>query len=145
MWAANYGYARQAEETIMNVALWIAQVLLAAAFATSGVMKTSMPIAALAQSLKWAGDLPPALVRLIGACELAGAIGVVVPSMTRMKPTLTPLAAGGLVLMMILASLFHITRGEVSALPFTGSLGALAAFVAWGRLWRAPVASSSSH
>ena len=50
----------------MNVALWIAQVLLAAAFALSGAMKTSMPIAALVQSLKWAGDLPPALVRFIG-------------------------------------------------------------------------------
>jgi len=127
----------------MNVALWIAQILLAAAFALAGAMKTSMPIAALAQSLKWAGDLPPALVRFIGACEIAGAIGVVVPSMTRIKPALTPLAAGGLVLMMILASLFHITRGEISALPVTGGLGALAAFVAWGRFGRAPIASSS--
>ena len=129
--------------TIMNVALWVAQALLAAAFAIAGAMKTTMPIATLAESLKWAGDLPPALVRFIGACELAGAIGVVVPSMTRIKPTLAPLAAGGLVLIMILASLFHITRGEISALPFTGSLGALAAFVAWGRSRRATIASSS--
>jgi putative oxidoreductase len=128
------------QSTALSVALWIVQLLLAAAYASAGVMKTTMPIGALAQNLPWTGDVPPALVRFIGTSELAASIGLVLPALTRVKPMLTPLAAAALVVVMVLASIFDITRGELSALPITVTLGALGAFVAWGRTARAPIA-----
>ena len=128
----------------MNVGLWIVQVLLAAAFGMAGVMKTTRPIAELAQSMVWPGDIPAALVRIIGTAELLGAIGLVAPAVTRIKPVLTPLAACGLVTVMFLATVFHLTRGEYFALPINLVLGGLAAFVAWGRWQRAPIAARST-
>lgn len=124
---------------IWSVALWVVQVLLAAAFGTAGVMKTTMPIHELAQNLVWPGALPPALVRFIGASELAAAIGLILPAATRIRPVLTPLAAAGLVVVMVLASVFHLSRGEAQALPMNLTFGALAAFVAWGRFRKAPI------
>jgi len=80
-------------------------------------------------------------VRFIGASELAGALGLVLPAATRVKPLLTPLAALGLVTVMLLAIAFHLSRGEVSALPLNLAFAALSAFVAWGRLKRVPIRS----
>jgi putative oxidoreductase len=117
----------------LNVALWIVQVLLAAAFGMAGVMKSSQPLDALGQNMAWVRDVPPAMVRFIGISELAGAVGVVLPWVTGIRPMLTPLAAAGLAVIMVLAAAFHISRGEPSALPFNLVLGGLAAFVAWGR------------
>ena len=115
------------------------QLLLAAAFGMAGVMKSTMPMADLTAAMGWPGDVPPTLVRFIGASELAGALGLVLPSATRIRPLLTPLAAIGLVIVMVLAALFHVSRGEAFALPVNIVLGGLAAFVAWGRLRRAPI------
>ena len=78
-------------------------------------------------------------MRFIGACELLGAIGLIVPAVTRIRPGLTPLAAAGLTLVMALAVPFHVARGEFPALTVVLPLGALAAFVAWGRWKRAPI------
>jgi putative oxidoreductase len=124
-----------------NIALWLAQGLLALLFGMAGVMKTTQPIAELAQTLPWAGDVPPGLVRFIGASELAGALGMILPSATRIAPRLTPLAGIGLALVMVLAAAFHLTRGEASALPFNLVLGGLALFVAWGRFKKVPIAA----
>jgi len=119
---------------ILNVALWVAQVVLALVFGSAGYMKTTMPIAALVQNgLKWAGDLPVWLVRVIGLCELSAAIGLILPFTTRIKPELTPLAALGLLAIMVLAMAFHISRGEPQFVPMNMVLGGLAAFVAGGR------------
>jgi uncharacterized membrane protein YphA (DoxX/SURF4 family) len=123
------------------VALWIVQLLLALAFGLAGVMKTTQPISDLATSLVWPGVVPPALVRFIGASELAGALGLVLPATTRVKPFLTPLAAVGLVTVMLLAMVFHVSRGEWSALPINLVSAALAGFVAWGRFKKAPIQS----
>jgi len=79
-------------------------------------------------------------VRFIGVVEVLGALGVVVPAATRIKPSLTPLAALGLTTVMVLASLTHLARGEVQMLPITIVLATLAAFVAWGRFRKAPIA-----
>jgi hypothetical protein len=73
------------------------------------------------------------LVRFIGASELLGGLGLVLPAATRIKPALTPLAGAGLITVMVLAALFHLTRGEFGAIPGNVILGSLAAFVAWGR------------
>lgn len=122
-----------------TISLWIVQVLLAVVFGMAGVMKSTMPIPQLAQKLPWTGALPAAIVRFIGCSELAGALGLIVPAITRIRPILVPLAAAGLLLVMILASAFHISRGEYAALPITTTFGLLAAFVTWGRLRWAPV------
>jgi putative oxidoreductase len=125
----------------LRIGLWVVQVLLAAGFAGAGFAKVATPLPELAQQLPYTADLPGWLVRFIGASEIAGAIGVLVPALLRIAPILTPLASGGLLLVMVLASLFHAARGEWSDIPITLVLGALAAFVTWGRLKKAPIRS----
>jgi putative oxidoreductase len=125
---------------VLQVALWIAQALLAVAFGMAGIMKTTTPIAELAAKMAWTGSLPEAVVRFIGVAELAGALGVILPAATRVRPALTPLAASGLVVIMVLAGLLHLSRGEAGALPINLVLGGLAAFVAWGRYRTVPIA-----
>ena len=129
-----------ARSKALHIALWVAQVLLALNFGLAGVMKSSQPIAELAKRMAWAGDIPELLVRFIGVSELLGAIGLILPAATRIKPALTPLAAAGLTTIMVLAALFHLQRGETGALPINIVLGGLAAFVAWGRWKKAPIA-----
>ena len=124
----------------LHITLWIAQILLAAAFGMSGSMKLFQPIEALTAAMGWPGDIPPALVRFIGAAELAGALGLILPAATRIRPNLTPLAALGLVLVMVLASGFHLTRGEGGMIVPNLVLGLVAAFIAWGRSRAAPIA-----
>jgi putative oxidoreductase len=128
----------------LTIGLWTAQTILALMFGMAGVMKTTQPIAELAQKLVWPGAVPPGLVRFIGASELLGALGLLLPSVTRIKPGLTPLAAAGLVTIMALASVFHLTRGELPAIAFNLALGSVAAFVAWGRYRKAPIAPRGS-
>ena len=128
-----------APSTALNIGLWLVQLVLAAMFGMAGVMKSTAPIADLTAQMGWPGVLPPALVRFIGVSELAAAIGLVLPAATRIKPQLTPLAAAGLVVIMVLAAIFHVARGEMGALPFNLGLGAAAAFVAWGRWQKAPI------
>ena len=121
----------------MHILLWIVQVLLACAFGMAGVMKSTQPVEALVQGgMAWAGQMPLAMVRFIGVSELLGAIGLILPAATKIKPFLTPLAALGLLTIMILAMAFHLSRGEVQATPINIVLGGLAAFVAWGRTRR---------
>jgi uncharacterized membrane protein YphA (DoxX/SURF4 family) len=127
----------------LNASLWVAQVVLAVMFGMAGVMKSTAPIAELAPKMVWAGDIPEALVRFIGVAELSAAIGLLLPSLTRIKPWLTPLAAAGLVVIMTLAAIFHVMRGELSALPFNTGLGAVAVFIAWGRYKAAPISARS--
>ena len=69
--------------TSIHITLWIVQLVLAAAFGMAGVMKSTLPMADLTSAMGWPGDLPPTLVRFIGASELAGALGLVLPSATR--------------------------------------------------------------
>src|SRR5688500_1026583 len=95
----------------LNIGLWVVQVVLAVMFGMAGVMKSTAPMAELVAQMGWPGALPEGLVRFIGVSELAGAIGLILPSLTRIKPGLTPLAAAGLVVVMVLAALFHIPRG----------------------------------
>lgn len=129
----------RAPSKAVNISLWIVQILLGAMFGMAGFMKLSEPMEALTQQMGWPGAVPEALVRFIGLSEFAGALGLILPSVTRIRPRLTPLAAAGLVVVMILASGFHLIRGELQAIPINFVLGALAGFVAWGRSKRAPI------
>ena len=132
--------AAPARRTGLLVGLRIVQVLLAAMIAMTGLMKLSQPIDALAASLPWVTTGPEMLVRFIGAAEFAGAVGLILPSLTRIQPRLTALAAIGLIVVMLLATAFHASRGEFGMIPMNLVLAAFAAFVAWGRGKAAPIA-----
>jgi putative oxidoreductase len=129
-----------APSKVLNIALWLAQLVLALMYGMAGVMKTTQPIAELSKTVPWSKDVPEMLVRFIGACELAGALGLVLPAATRILPILTPLAATALASVMFLATAFHVSRGEFQYLSFTLGLFAAAAFIAWGRYVKAPIA-----
>jgi uncharacterized membrane protein YphA (DoxX/SURF4 family) len=127
----------------LTIALWIAQILLALVFGFAGSMKIFTPIEELAKNGAWMRD-SAVLIRFIGISEVSGALGMLLPSLTRIKPKLTSLAAVGLFIIMVLATGFHLMRGEARFTPMTLALGALAAFVAWGRFRKAPVAAKVS-
>ena len=126
-------------EKILNIGLWIAQLYLAASFGALGYMKATMPIDALAAMWHWPADLPELLVRFIGVMEILGAVGILLPAITRIMPFLTPLAALGFLTLQILAIAFHSWRGEFAALPFNVPLILCAAFALWGRASRLPI------
>jgi putative oxidoreductase len=123
----------------LGVALWTVQGLLFVAFGFAGFTKATSPVDLLASTIPWTQDVPLPLVRFIGLSELAGAVGLVIPALTRIKPGLTPLAALGLATVMLFAALFHLARGEAGSVPVNVALGGLAGLVAWGRLRKAPI------
>ena len=124
----------------MRIFIWILQVALAGLFILAGFAKGFQPVEALHANIPWAQDVPLWLLRLIGFSEILGANGVILPAVTRIKPGLTPLAAGGLALVMALAIVFHLTRGEFGLLGGPLALFALAAFVGYARLKLVPIA-----
>jgi uncharacterized membrane protein YphA (DoxX/SURF4 family) len=105
----------------MNYALWIVQALLAALFLFSGGMKLIMPLEMLTAQM----PLPGLFVRFIGVAEVLGAIGLILPWLLRIRPGLTPLAAAGLVIIMIGATVLTLAGGDVAL--------ALIPLVAYGR------------
>ena len=117
----------------MHVFLWIVQAVLAIAFGMAGVMKSTQPKAKLQPRLPWVEDFSPNTVRFIGVVELLGAIGLILPAATGIAPILTPLAATGLAIVMVLAAGTHVRRKEPSGVAVNAVLFALAALVAWGR------------
>ena len=126
----------------MNIALWIIQGLLAALFLFAGGTKLIMPIEEMTKDMP---TMPGLLLRFIGVCEILGAFGLVLPWLTRIKPWLTPLAAAGLVIIMIGAVVITVrTMGVLPAIfPFV--VGIFAVWIAWAR-WRiAPLPSRSQQ
>lgn len=117
----------------MNIALWIVQALLAVAFLGAGAMKLTQPKEKLVTSLAWAESFSPTSIKLIGAAEILGALGLVLPALTGIAPVLTPLAAVGLAVVMVGAIVTHGRRGETPMIAVNAVLLALALFVAWGR------------
>jgi DoxX-like family len=112
-----------------------AAIVLAAAFAGSGLMKQFVPKDKLVTSGQgWAQDISPTSIRLIGLVEVLGAAGLILPAVTHIAPILVPLAAIGLALVMVGAAIVHARRNEPTNVIVNIVLLALAAFVAWGRL-----------
>jgi hypothetical protein len=126
------------KENIVNVALWIVQLVLAAAFVFAGVMKLSVSVDKLAKRMTWVNGTAVAGVRFIGLAELLGGIGLLLPAITGVDAWLTPLAAACLAFVMLLAAVFHLARREISQTPPSVVLGVLAAFAAYGRFVVAP-------
>ena len=118
-----------------NTVLWIVQGLLGVTFLLSGVSKFAMSADQMIEATKASGSvmLPIPFVRFIGACEILGGIGVVVPWLAGIRPGLTPLAAAGLVVIMIGATVLNLMSAIPAVAIATAILGLLAAFVAFGR------------
>lgn len=129
----------QARPKVLHVLLWIVQIIVAGMFIMGGFMKTFTPMDDLSVTMPWAKDTGLLLTRFIGVSELLGGLGLILPAALRIAPRLTVWAAYGLALIMVLALLFHIDRGEISALPTNIVLGLLSFFVAWGRTMKAPI------
>ena len=115
----------------MTYALWIVQALLALLFLFAGGMKLVLPL----EKLTGPVPLPGSFVRFIGVAEVLGAIGLILPGLLRIRPGLTPLAAAGLVIIMIGATAVTLAGGDVAAVLISVVVGLFAAFVAYGR-WR---------
>jgi uncharacterized membrane protein YphA (DoxX/SURF4 family) len=123
------------QRLIMTSALWIVQGLLALLFLSSGSMKLGLPMSLPlpGMTLPMALPLPGLFMRFIGIAEVAGAIGLILPGLLRIRPGLTPLAAWGLVVIMIGATVVILTSGGVAAALFPLVVALLCAFVAYGR------------
>ena len=123
----------------MNIALWIVAGLLAIAFLGAGVMKLTQPKEKLQTNMGWVADFSVLQVKGIGALELLGAIGLIVPGVTGIAPILVPIAALGLAVIMIGAAVTHIRRSETPMASVNLVLFAGAVFVAWGRFGPYPL------
>ncbi|MFT6943408.1 MAG: putative membrane protein YphA (DoxX/SURF4 family) [Nitriliruptoraceae bacterium] len=120
---------------VMNTTLWVVQVILAIAFAGSGMMKATLSAAAIKQKgdgrMDWVDDVSAGQLRAIGIIEVIGGIGLVLPAAVGILPILTPLAAVGLALTMVGAAVLHLKRSDgAMALAPNVMLGGLAVFVA---------------
>ena len=116
----------------MNLAVWIVSGVLAALYLMAGftkLVKTKQDLVAEPR-MSWAGDFTEGQVKGIGAVEVAGAIGLVLPWLTGIAPILTPIAAVGLALVQVGAAITHLRRGEGATVPVNLVLCALAVFVA---------------
>jgi uncharacterized membrane protein len=124
-------------ENQVNVALWIVQVFLALAFFGAG-FDQAVNYDDARRRLPWVGTLSRGQATLIGALEILGAIGLIVPAWTGTIPSLTVLTAGALAVLMGLAVIFHSRRHELPQIGFSAFFGILAALVAFGRIVVAP-------
>ena len=119
----------------LNIALWVAQLWLMLPFGFFGFTKLTQPLPDLARMMGWVASVPPFLPRFIGAMEILGALGMVLPILVLKRPWLTGVAALGLALVQLLAIGLHASRGETGQmLPINLILLLPALFVAWGRL-----------
>ena len=103
------------------------------------------PVESLADKMSFVHYYSAPMVKFIAFSELLGAIGLIFPSWLRIKPSLTPAAALGLAIIMVLATIYHFTHGEGVAAPMTITLGAIALFIAWGRWIISPIRSKSRN
>jgi uncharacterized membrane protein YphA (DoxX/SURF4 family) len=117
----------------MNVVLWIIAGLLAVAFGAAGLMKLTQPKDKLAPNMAYVEDFSGGAIKAIGALEILAAVGLILPAVLDIAPVLVPLAALGLVLVMIGAAVVHARRGENQMIVTNVVLLVLAAVVAWGR------------
>lgn len=130
--SAGLPFDQDSKEMVMNITLWVLQVLLAAAFFAHGMMflNPSPEIAVLMNE-----SMPRWFQLFLGVAEVAAAVGLTLPGITRILPQLVPAAAAGIVIIMISATVLHIVRAEYSSAAITAVLLVMAAFTAYAR-WR---------
>jgi uncharacterized membrane protein YphA (DoxX/SURF4 family) len=117
----------------MNVLLWIVAGVLAAAFLVAGLTKLNQPKEKLAGQMGWVEDFSPGVIKLIGGLEVLAAVGLIVPAALDIVPVLVPLAAVGLVVLMVGAAITHLRRHEPQLAVINAVLLLLAVVVLWGR------------
>lgn len=120
----------------MNIVLWILQVLLAAVFAAHGWLLVSPPPELLEIINE---ELGVGFRLTLGAAEILGAIGILIPGITRIQPRLTEVSAASFAFVSLSATIWHVSRGETSSAAITTALLVLAAFVAYGRWQLRPI------
>ncbi|HYJ95448.1 MAG TPA: DoxX family protein [Vicinamibacterales bacterium] len=125
----------------MNILLWVLQVLLAVVFIAHGLLLLMPPPEIAAQMVM---SLPRAFWVFLGVAEIAAAIGLTLPGLTRVMPWLVSWAAAGIMIVMISATGYHIVRGEISSAAVTFVLLLMATFVAYMRLRVMPIAARRS-
>lgn len=120
----------------MNILLWVFQILLAIAFFAHGIMFLNPPpeIAVLMNE-----SLPRWFQLFLGVAEVAAAVGLTLPGITRILPQFVPAAAAGIVIVMISATVWHIVRAEYSSAAVTALLLVMAAFTAYARVRVVPI------
>jgi uncharacterized membrane protein len=122
------------EQVVMNIILWVLQILFGLFFLFVGVMHFVLP-PNLPAMMGWMYELPRGLHVVSGILEILGGLGLILPGLFRTQTRLTPLAALGLVFVMIGAAVWHITRGEFQNVVQNLVVAALLGFVAYGR-WK---------
>ena len=122
----------------LHITLWVVQWLLGISLVVAGVFKLALPFDEAVQTFPWAEDVP-LLFTVTSVFDVLGGLGVLLPSLTRILPRVSVLAAFGVVLLMLSAVVFYISRGEASEIVPNLVLAALAAVIAWGRGWAAPI------
>jgi uncharacterized membrane protein len=133
------GYLRFLKEILMNVVVWVLQVLLALAFLLAGMIKVSQPRQKLAVSMGWVEDFSDTGVRTIGALEILAGLALLLPAVTGVATVLVPLAAIGLALLMVGAAATHRRRGELPMIGTNAVLLLLAVAVAVARFGPYPL------
>jgi len=136
--ASSLGYVSSTTRSTskrLNIAIWTVQVLLAALFLFAGGFKLVAPIADMTKQI----PLPGVFLRFLGVVEISGALGLILPSLLRIRPWLTPLAAGGLVIIMSGATSLSMIGGKMApaAMPFV--VGLLAGLVLYARTRVVPI------
>ena len=124
---------QQRPSKALNIALWVVQGLLASSLLWAAWMKLLQPIEKLAAMWPWAGQVPNSLVKFTGIVDLLGGLGLILPGLLKIKQRLTFFAAIGIIILMIVASIFHISRGEGALIIPNIIFAIMAGFVAWGR------------
>jgi uncharacterized membrane protein YphA (DoxX/SURF4 family) len=125
----------------MTRALWVVQGLLALVFLFAGGMKWIMSVEEMTKQMPI--PLPGPFLRFIGVAEMLGAIGLILPGLLGIRPGLTSLAAAGLVVIMLGATVVTLAGGDVATALLPLVVGGLAAFVAYGRWRLAPQGGSA--
>lgn len=125
----------------MKATVWIVSGLLALAFLFIGLTKVITPAAELEAM---SAGVPVVLLKIAGTAEVIGALGLILPALTRVRPDLTPLAATGLVLTMFAAAITNVIVAQYTMIPLTVVLGGLAGFVAWARFGEYSIRSRSA-
>ena len=125
----------------MNVLLWVLQICLAAAFLAHGLLFLSPPPEIAAQMN---ASLPRWFQLFLGVAEVLAAIGLTLPGMTRVYPSLVVWAAAGVMAVLVSATVYHLVRGEISSAGITAVMLALATFVAYMRYRVMPIRARTS-
>ena len=124
---------QKAPSKTLNIALWVAQLVIASSLVWASMLKLFQPIEKLSAMWPWVAQVPVMVVKLTGIVDLLGALGLVMPQLLG-KSKLTAIAAIGIIVLMVSASIFHLSRGEGYLIGVNIMFAVIAAVIVWGRL-----------